>query len=229
VAERLARRGDHVVIGYHSRGEKAREYAKRLHETYDIQTHCVRLDMTDKDSIKQTVDRIERDFSRLDILVHAAGVTRDKLLVGMKASDFDEVIDVHLKGAFLLLQAVVPLMRQRGYGRIVNVTSYAGIRGRSGQAAYGAAKAALIGLTKTVALEEIAYGITANCVAPSVTESAMTEHLSIKEREQLVAAITLGRMQTPEEAAGMIEWLTSEGAGTISGQVLMADTRTYGW
>jgi len=228
-AERLAARGDDLIIAYKSNRERAEDYAKYIADTYAVQTISLPLDVTDRASVQQAVQTVSESWKRLDILVHCAGVTRDKLLVQMREQDFAEAIEVNVTGAFRLMQATLPIMRRAGYGRIVTVTSYAGIQGRSGQSAYAAGKAALIGLTKTVALEEIGYGITANAVAPSVTESAMTEALSAAERERLVASIPLGRMQTPHEAANIIEWLTSEGAGTVSGQVFMADSRTYGW
>lgn len=229
VAERLAARGDHVIITYRSNRAGAEDYAKYLQDTYAVGTESLPLDVTQQESVQRAVQTVVGAWKRLDILVHCAGVTQDKLLVQMREQDFAAAIDVNVTGAFRLIQATLPIMRQVGYGRIVTVTSYAGIQGRSGQAAYGASKAALIGLTKTVALEEIGHGITANSVAPSVTESAMTERLTASQRERLLADIPLGRMQTPDEAAGIIDWLTSEGAGTVSGQVFMADSRTYGW
>jgi 3-oxoacyl-[acyl-carrier protein] reductase len=228
-AERLARRGVDVAIGYWEGRERAQVHAARLQDSFDVTARPVRLDASDPASIREAVAEAASWSGRLDILVYASGIARDKGLVRLSEAEFDEVMEVNLSGAFRLIREVLPLMRARRYGRIVTVTSYAGMQGRAGQAAYAASKAALIGLTKTVALEEIGQGITANAVAPSVTVSPMTEGLKEAERERLLEAIPLGRMQTPEEAAALIDWLASEEAATVSGQVFQADSRRYGW
>lgn len=229
VAEQLAARGDIAAIGYVSEREAAFAKAEGLQAKYGVPAHALPLDVRDRASLDAAVQMLLETYGRLDILVNAAGITRDRMLSKLTGEDFDEVLQVNLKGAFSLMQAVLPAMRQQRDGRIVHITSYAGIHGRIGQSAYAAAKAALIGLTKAAALEEISYGITVNAVAPSVTESKMTAQLTAEATERLLQKIPLGRMQTPEEAAGLITWLTSEGAGTISGQVFAGDNRQYGW
>jgi 3-oxoacyl-[acyl-carrier protein] reductase len=229
VAEKLASRGVSVMLGYHANRDKAMELAERLRSRYSVEISPLHLDVRDGSSIRAAVAEVIAQAQRLDILVHAAGITRDKLLMQTAESDFDACIDSNVTSAFRLLQAVVPTMREQRYGRIVMLTSYAAIHGRAGQSAYAASKAALIGLTKAAALEEIAHGITINAVAPSVTQSAMTDALTMGEQARLMSRIPLGRMQTADEAAGLIDWLTSEQAATVSGQVLMTDTRQYGW
>ncbi|TCP57830.1 3-oxoacyl-[acyl-carrier protein] reductase [Tumebacillus sp. BK434] len=229
VAGMLAARGDIVAVGYRSEREAAVARAGQLQAEHGIPALAVPLDVRDRASIDAAVQVLLEQHGRVDILVNAAGITGDRMLSKLTAADFDDVLQVNLKGAFLLMQAVLPAMRRGQYGRIVNITSYAGIQGRIGQTAYAASKAALIGLTKTAALEEIAHGITINAVAPSVTESKLTAQLAAEATARLLQKIPLGRMQTPEEAAGLIAWLTAEGAGTISGQVFTGDNRQYGW
>lgn len=223
VAERLAERGIEVYIGYFSHENEARALAERL------QARPLFINTADKISIRHAVETVLAQSGRLDILVHAAGITGDRMMSKLTSDDFGRVLDVNVTSAFHLLQAALPAMRAQGYGRIVHVTSYAALHGRTGQTAYAASKAALIGLTKAAALEEIGHGITINAYAPSVTESAMTGGLTEEARHRLMQAIPLGRMQTPEEAAALIAWLTAEEAGTVSGQVFSGDTRQNGW
>lgn len=223
VAERLAERGMDVYIGYFSNEKKARALAERL------QAAPLFLNTADKMSIRQAIESMLAQSGRLDVLVHAAGITGDRMMSKLTADEFAQVLDVNVTSAFHLLQAVLPAMRTQGYGRIVHITSYAALHGRTGQTAYAASKAALIGLTKAAAMEEIGHGITVNAYAPSVTESAMTDGLPEEARHRLLQAIPLGRMQTAGEAAALIAWLTAEEAGTVSGQVFSGDTRQNGW
>ncbi|KEO84059.1 SDR family oxidoreductase [Tumebacillus flagellatus] len=229
VAELLAQRGEDVYLGYRSQRESAEARAAYLRETYAVQAVALPLELLDRESIRRAVQQIHEQSGRLDILVHSAGVARDKLLIQTQERDFDESLEIHTASLFRLLQACLPVMRSHRYGRIVAFTSYAALHGRAGQSAYAASKAALIGLIKAAALEEIPHGITLNAVAPSVTESAMTDALSNSERARLLAAIPIGRMQTSAEAARLAVWLTSQEASSISGQVLEADTRMHRW
>ncbi|PWK16193.1 SDR family NAD(P)-dependent oxidoreductase [Tumebacillus permanentifrigoris] len=229
IAEQLARRGDDVWLAYHRNGEKAERLAQHLQATYETSATALPLNLLDRPAMHQALARILTAHGRLDILIHCAGVTRDKLLIQTGASDFDDSLELHVTALYRLLQACLPSMRAHHYGRIVALTSYAALHGRTGQSAYAASKAALIGLVKAAALEEIAHGITVNAVAPSVTASAMTDALTDSEQARLLHQIPLGRMQTPAEAAALVEWLTSEPAGTVSGQVLAADNRTHRW
>ncbi|MBL0385509.1 SDR family oxidoreductase [Tumebacillus sp. ITR2] len=229
VAERLAQRGEDVFLAYRSHRELAEQRAAYLRETYAIQAEALPLDLLDRDATHLAVRRILDSRGRLDILVHCAGMARDKLLIQTKDSDFDESLHLHTTAMFRLLQACLPTMRNHRFGRIVALTSYAALHGRAGQSAYAASKAALIGLVKSAALEELPYGITINAVAPSVTESAMTNALTDSEQASLLAQIPLQRMQTPEEASALVEWLTTDSAATLSGQVFAADNRMYRW
>jgi 3-oxoacyl-[acyl-carrier protein] reductase len=162
----------------------------------------------------------ERGF---DVCVHAAGFTRDKMMMMMPERDFDEVVAVHLKGGFLVARQAMRAMIAGKWGRIVNVVSPTALLGRPGQTNYGAAKAGLIGLTRSLAREVARFRITANCVCAGLVDTALTAELPEKVRAELVAGIPLGRAGRPEEIADATAWLCSDAAGYITGQVLGVD------
>lgn len=170
--------------------------------------------------VEALVDETLGTFGRIDVLVNNAGMTRDGLLIRMKDEDWDRVIEVNLRGAFLCTRAVLrPMIKQRS-GRIVNVTSLVGVRGNAGQANYAAAKAGLIGLTKATALEVASRGITINAVAPGFVETDMTSPLSTEIRNGILGQIPLKRFGTPSEIAAAVQYLVSEPAGYVTGQVI---------
>jgi 3-oxoacyl-[acyl-carrier protein] reductase len=162
----------------------------------------------------------ERGF---DVLVHAAGFTRDKLMMMMPERDFDDVLGVHLKGGFLVAKQAMKAMISKKWGRILFVVSPTALLGRSGQTNYGAAKAGLIGLSRSLARELARFKITVNCVCAGFVETAMTEALPENVKKELLAAIPLGRAGRPEEIAAAVRWLTSDGAGYLTGTVLGVD------
>jgi 3-oxoacyl-[acyl-carrier protein] reductase len=173
--------------------------------------------------VESTVQR----YGRIDVLVNNAGITRDALLLRMKESDWDLVLNINLKGAFLCTRAVVRHMAQQRSGRVVNVASVVGVVGNVGQANYVASKAGLIGLTKTVAREFAARGITVNAVAPGYIETQMTAVLSDKVKEAFLAQIPLGRAGSPEEVAAAVTFLASDQAAYLTGQVLHVSGGMY--
>jgi 3-oxoacyl-[acyl-carrier protein] reductase len=162
----------------------------------------------------------ERGF---DVLVHAAGFTRDKLMLMMPARDFDDVVAVHLKGGFLVAKQAVKAMIARKWGRVIHVVSPTAMLGRPGQTNYGAAKAGLIGLSRSLAREVARFQITVNCVCAGYVETAMTAALPDKARAELLAAIPLARPGRAEEIAAAVEWLASDRAGYITGTVVGVD------
>ena len=169
------------------------------------------------------VQTVADAFGRVDILVNNAGITRDGLLARMKEEDWDAVLSTNLKGVFLATKAVAKLMMKQRAGRIVNMASVVGITGNAGQANYSAAKAGVIGFTKTIARELASRGITANAVAPGFIGTDMTAALSDKAWDAALSGIPLGRMGTPEDIAAAVLFLVSDQASYITGQVLNVD------
>jgi 3-oxoacyl-[acyl-carrier protein] reductase len=186
-----------------------------------------KVDVANETAVSEWTDQVVKRYGRIDVLVNNAGITRDALLLRMKASDWDLVMNVNLKGAFLCTRAVVRYMAQQRSGRIVNVASVVGVVGNSGQANYVASKAGLIGLTKTVAREFAARGITVNAVAPGFIETQMTAVLSEKVKEGFLSQIPLGRAGTAEEVAGAVAFLASDQAAYLTGQVLHVSGGMY--
>jgi 3-oxoacyl-[acyl-carrier protein] reductase len=185
------------------------------------------VNVADEAAVSKWADLVAQRCGRIDILVNNAGITRDALLLRMKESDWDLVLSVNLKGAFLCTKAVARYMAQQRSGRIINVASVVGVVGNAGQANYVASKAGLIGLTKTVAREFAARGITVNAVAPGFIETQMTAVLSAKIKEGFLAQIPMGRAGTPEDVAGAVTFLASDQAAYLTGQVLHVSGGMY--
>ncbi len=164
---------------------------------------------------------------KIDVLVNNAGITRDNLLLRMKEKDWDDVMDVNLKGAFLCIKTVARTMIQKRYGRIINITSIAGVAGNPGQANYSASKAGLIGLTKTAARELASRNITVNAIAPGYIQTDMTSHLTENAKSAILSQIPLGRAGKPEDVAHVAVFLASEAAGYITGQVIHVNGGMY--
>jgi 3-oxoacyl-[acyl-carrier protein] reductase len=180
-------------------------------------------DVTDGEALAAVVEAVASTHGRLDILVNNAGITRDGLLLRMSDEDFDEVIRVNLRPAFIASRAAArPMMRGR-FGRIVNIGSVTGLMGNAGQANYAAAKAGLVGFTKTLARELGSKGITANVVAPGFVETAMMERLPQKLKDDVLKTLPVRRFGRPEEIAHAVSFVASDLAGYLTGQVLVVD------
>lgn len=164
---------------------------------------------------------------RVDILVNNAGITRDNLLVRMKETDWDDVIDINLKGTFFCMKMAAKIMMKQRYGRIINMTSVVGVSGNPGQANYVASKAGIIGLTKSAAKELASRGITVNAVAPGFVETDMTNDLPESAKNAMTGQIPMGRAAKPEEIAPVVVFLASDGAGYITGQVIHVNGGMY--
>ena len=167
------------------------------------------------------------EHGQIDVLVNNAGITEDNLVLRMSREAWDRVLATNLTGAFLLTQAVVKAMVRRRYGRIVNVTSVVGLMGNAGQANYAAAKAGLVGLTKSVARELGSRNVTCNAVAPGFIETAMTDRMTEEARETLSGQIPLQRLGAPEDVADAVAYLASEEAGYVTGTVLNVSGGLY--
>ncbi|QZA33456.1 3-oxoacyl-[acyl-carrier-protein] reductase [Hydrogenibacillus sp. N12] len=222
VALGLAEDGFDLVLGYARNADLAAAVAREA-EARGVRAVPIALDVRDPKAAEAAVEAALEAFGRLDVLVNNAGITRDQLLVRMKADDWDEVLRTNLTGAFYLTKAAArPMMRAR-YGRIVNIASVVARLGNVGQANYVAAKAGLIGLTKAAALELASRGITVNAVAPGFITTDMTEALPEAVKVELLRRIPLGAFGAPEDVAHAVRFLVSEGARYITGQVLGVD------
>lgn len=182
----------------------------------------IQADVTDKMAVRDMVDRVLQRFDQIDILINNAGITKDSLSWKLNEEEFDRVIDINLKGTFLCSQSVFESMKERGGGRIINTSSVSAL-GNIGQVNYSAAKAGIIGLTKTLALEFAPYHITVNCVAPGFTATRMVEDLPPKVKEMILSKIPFKRMAKPSEIAALHLFLASDDASYITGQVIFAD------
>jgi len=178
------------------------------------------VDVADEEQIKSVVKTALAQFGKIDVLVNNAGITRDQLVMRMKRSDWDVVVQTNLTSAYLCIQQVIPSMLKQRWGRIINVTSVFGQMGQAGQANYAASKAGLIGLTMAIAREVGSRNITCNAVAPGFIETAMTAVLSEEFKQNAVKQIPLGRVGTPEDVASAVAFLASDQASYITGHVL---------
>ncbi|KJE27586.1 3-oxoacyl-[acyl-carrier-protein] reductase [Geobacillus kaustophilus] len=222
VALELARQGANVAVNYAGSEAKANEVAEAIRslgrEAIAVQADVARAEDVER-MVKTTIDH----FGRLDILVNNAGITRDNLLMRMKEEEWDAVINTNLKGVFLCTKAATrPMMKQR-YGRIVNIASVVGVIGNPGQANYVAAKAGVIGLTKTAARELASRNITVNAVAPGFITTDMTEALSPELKAEMLKQIPLARFGEPDDIARVVAFLASDAASYMTGQTLHVD------
>jgi 3-oxoacyl-[acyl-carrier protein] reductase len=222
IALRLASEGANIVVNYHANAAAANEVAERV-RAGGAEAQVVQADVAVAADVERLVAAAMDQFQRVDVLVNNAGITRDTLIMRMSEEDWDTVIDTNLKSAFLMTKAVLrPMLRQRG-GRIVNITSIAGVMGNAGQANYSASKAGLIGLTRTTAREVASRGITCNAVAAGVIDTEIWAGVSEAAIEALLQMIPLNRKGTPEDVAEAVAFLASDAAAYITGQVLNVD------
>jgi 3-oxoacyl-[acyl-carrier protein] reductase len=222
IAELLARRGANVSCGDRL-GEKAKQTASEIAEASGRRTSGCLVDVADYQSAHDFIACAIEEFGKVDFLVNNAGITRDNLLLRIDEADWDEVINVNLKGAYNCCKAVVrPMMKQR-FGRIVNITSVVGLSGNAGQANYASSKAGLIGLTKSLARELGSRNITVNAVAPGYISTILTEVLPEDLKTGMIQSTPLGRMGTPEDVASAVAFLLSDDAAFITGHVLSVD------
>ena len=218
----LARKGADIAFVYAGNEEKANETLTMLLEQ-GVTAKAYRCDVSDFSATEELVKQVTTDFGGVDLLVNNAGATRDKLVMRMSEADFDDIIAVDLKGAFNLIRHTSASFLRKRAGRIVNITSDAGLMGNPGQANYAAAKAGLVGLTKTVAKELGGRGITCNAVAPGFIRTDMTAVLNEQILQNAEQYIPLKRIGEPEDIASVVAFLCTDGAAYITGQVIQVD------
>lgn len=218
IATTLAQEGADVVVADLD-ANRCEETVARVRQL-GRKAMAVSVNVGDWDQVKGMIDHVQKDWERIDILVNNAGITRDGLLLRMKEEDWQSVLQVNLTGTFFCVKAVLPMMSRQRSGRIVNIASIVGAIGNIGQANYAASKAAVIGLTKTVAREYASRNITVNAVAPGFIDTAMTQDLSVETKEALLNQIPLKRLGQPSDIADAVSFLCSEKAGYITGHVL---------
>jgi len=218
IAKNFSEKGANVVIS-----DIDQEMVETVASEFKTPVIGIKANVTESAEVenlfKQTIDK----FGSVDVVVNNAGITRDTLMIRMDEKDWDMVLDINLKGAFLVTKSAAKLMMKQRSGRIVNISSVVGLNGNAGQANYSASKAGLIGMTKTVAKELGTRGVTVNAVAPGFIETEMTKNLTDAAKEQFLEHILLKRVGLPDDVASAVSFLASDDAAYITGQVLSVD------
>lgn len=222
IALKLAENGADVAINY-AGNTAAAEEVKTAIEQMGRKALLVQGSVADTDGVQTIVNTVVKELGRLDILINNAGITRDGLLMRMKETDWDDVMHTNLKGVYNCSKAVLRTMMKQRSGRIVNMASVVGEMGNAGQTNYAAAKAGVIGFTKSLAKEVASRGITVNAIAPGFIATDMTSVLTDDQKAEMARTIPLGRAGQPEDVANAVLFLVSEGAAYITGQVLNVD------
>ena len=218
----LAAAGFDICINYAGNAAAAEQTAADC-AALGVKAVTRQADVSDPAACQALVEGAAADLGRLDVLVNNAGVTADKLMLRMEEADFDKVISANLKGAFFCCKAACKLMMRQRYGRIVNISSVVGLHGNAGQANYAASKAGLIGLTKSLAKEYAARGVTVNAVAPGFIDTDMTRVLSEDVKNAILAQVPLGTFGQAEDVARAVAFFAAEASGYLTGQVLCVD------
>ncbi len=222
IAQSLATTGATVVVNYRGNQAAADETVASI-EAAGGKALAIQADVAKAEDVERLFKDVMERFGRIDILVNNAGITRDTLMLRMKDEDWDAVMDTNLRGLFLCTRAALRPMTRARWGRIINITSVVGLMGNAGQANYAAAKAGIIGFSKSVAREIGSRSITVNAVAPGFIDTELTAVLGADTREALVKQIPLGRLGTPEDVAGVVTFLASDYAAYITGQTFNSD------
>lgn len=222
IALALANEGARVAVNYSGSREKAEEVVRQIVDAGG-NAFAIQADVSNADDVKAMVEATLKAFGSVDLLVNNAGITRDNLLMRMKEDEWDDVININLKGVYLCTKGVTRQMMKQRSGKIVNLASIVGVSGNPGQANYVAAKAGVIGLTKTTAKELASRHINVNAVAPGFITTDMTDALTEEVKAQMLATIPLGKLGEPEDVARTVLFLLSDDAAYITGQTIHVD------
>lgn len=218
----LAELGAKVAINYSRSSEQADQVVAQIKEMGG-EAIAIRADVSKQAEVETMVDETIKSLGGLDILINNAGVTKDTLLIRMKEEDWDQVLDINLKGAFLVTKAAAKYMMKKRQGKIINISSVIGVSGNAGQANYAASKAGIIGFSKSIAKELAPRGILVNIIAPGFIDTDMTDVLNDQVKEAILSQIPLGRYGDPEDIAYLVGFLSSEQSQYITGQVIHVD------
>lgn len=222
IANSLAKEGFRVAINYRSREEEALAVKKEL-ELYGQEALLLKGNVADSSDVARMISEIEEAWGPVEVLVNNAGINKDNLFLRTKEKDLRDILDVNLMGAFFCAQGVTKKMTKKRWGRIINISSVVGLTGNIGQMAYSASKAAIFGMTKTLAKELSARNITVNAIAPGFIETEMTKTLSDSVQDSIMAEIPLKRFGKPEEIGALVAYLAKEESGYITGQTIVID------
>src|SRR5690625_1771514 len=222
IALELASKGANVAVNYAGSEERAQAVVEEI-EKLGVKSFKIQADVSKEADVKAMIKEVINQFSGLDILVNNAGITKDNLLMRMKEDEFDQVIDINLKGVFLCIKAVTRQMMKQRAGKIINISSVVGVSGNPGQTNYVAAKAGVIGMTKSVAQELASRNILVNAVAPGFISTEMTDALTEEQRNAMLAMIPLAKLGKPEDVARVVRFLASKDANYITGQTIHID------
>ncbi|MDU5081951.1 3-oxoacyl-[acyl-carrier-protein] reductase [uncultured Tissierella sp.] len=222
IALELAKNGVNIAITYVNNLEKAKGVLDDI-KSYGVKAVAIKANVSVEEDVLRMIKTIEEELGTIDILVNNAGVTKDNLIIRMKEEDWDEVMDVNLKGTFLCTKAVSRIMMKKKYGKIINITSVVGIIGNAGQGNYSASKAGVIGFTKSMARELASRGIRVNAIAPGFIETDMTDVLKDEIKEAMLKSIPLNSFGNPKDIANLVVFLASERSDYIIGQVINVD------
>jgi 3-oxoacyl-[acyl-carrier protein] reductase len=222
MAEQLAAAGARVAVIYRARADAAAQVVAAIRAAGG-EARSLQADVRSAESVRAIVSQVEAEWGGVDILVNNAGITRDGLMVRMSDDDWHDVIETHLTGAFYCSKAVLRKMMRRRWGRIISISSLAGLAGNAGQCNYAAAKAGLVGFTRSLAKEVGARGITVNAVAPGFVETDMTADLAEEWKQEALKLTPVGRFGLPGEVASLVVFLASDQASYITGQVISID------
>ncbi|KEI84291.1 3-oxoacyl-[acyl-carrier-protein] reductase [Clostridium botulinum] len=222
IAKKLASMGANLVLNYRSSAKEIDTLLEEIEE-FGIETLVIQGDVSSFEDSKKIADEAKNKFGTIDILVNNAGITKDSLILRMAEEDFDKVISVNLKGVYNCSKHIAPIMLKQRSGKIINISSVVGVAGNAGQCNYAAAKAGVIGITKSLAKELGSRGITVNAVAPGYIRTDMTDALPEKVKKSIEDLLPLKRLGTPEDVAETVGFLASDKAAYITGQVIHVD------
>jgi len=222
IAKELSKNGSNIILNYRNYSKDLDETKKEI-EDNGVECMLIECDVSNFESCKLMIDKVIEKYGQIDILINNAGITKDNLIARMSKEEFEDVIDINLKGTFNVTKQVVPYMMKKRIGRIINISSVVGVVGNAGQSNYAASKAGIIGFTKSLAKELASRNILVNAIAPGFIKTDMTEVLSDKTKEMIEGNIPLKRLGEKSDIAKVVKFLVSEDSSYITGQVINVD------